>query len=263
MSRVEPSGAPGAGTGACPSDYALDAFELAGRPAGHPLRDHLAACVRCQDRLQERGRVQEAFRREVFPATVEAVVRAGTAARPTRGFWRGFAWPLAVGAAAALLLVVGVWIGSRHDTLSPDAGIGIKGPPAVQVFCKRGERVLPLRNGDPVQAGDRLRFVVGLSEPGYLRILSVDDRGAVTSFYPLEGADPVELPAGRQELPGSTRLDDSPGPERLLVLLSDAPLGWEDVLTVVRHHQAGGESTPVRALRHLVPLVFPKGAASP
>lgn len=256
------------GGGGCPSDLALDAFELEGRPVAHPLREHLAACARCRERMEERDRVREAFRREVYPLTVEAVVAAGAGA-PAPGARRApwmLRWALG-GAAAMALLLVGLWIGWPRLDQTAGGGLagldGIKGPPAIQVFIKRGERVFELRDGEPVRPKDRLRFVVSLPRPGYLRVLSLDARGA-SSFYPPAGAAPARLPAGRQELPGATELDASAGPERLWVVFSDEPLAFEETLILVRRRLAGeGPASPDGVGPYLRLMEFPKEAGAP
>ncbi len=256
------------GGGGCPSDLALDAFELEGRPAVHPLRQHLAACPRCQERMEERDQARETFRREVYPLTVEAVVAAGAGApapSARRASWI-FRWALG-GAAAMALVLVGLWIGwPRPDPAAGGgrAGLhGIKGPPAIQVFVKRGERVFEVREGEPLRPKDRIRFVVSLPQPGYLRVLSLNGDDA-TSFYPPPGAAPVRLPAGRQELPGATELDDGAGPERLWVVFSDEPLSVEEARVRVRRRLAGeGPASPDRPGLYLRLMEFPKEAGAP
>ncbi|NMB74680.1 MAG: DUF4384 domain-containing protein [Myxococcales bacterium] len=256
--------------GGCPSDFALDAFELEGRPVVHPLRQHLAACPRCQERMEERDQARQVFRREVYPLTVEAVVAAGAGA-PAPGA-RRTPWLLrwALGGAAALALVlVGLWIGWPHPDPNADGGHtgldGIKGPPAIQVFVKRGERVFEIREGEPLRPKDRIRFVVSLPRPGYLRVLSLNGDDA-TSYYPPPGATPVRLPAGRQELPGATELDERAGPERLWIVFSDEPLAFEEALARMRRRLAGegpASSTGAESETYLRLMEFPKEAGAP
>ena len=170
----------------CPSDYELDAFWLEGRPGDHPVRSHLDACERCRERLVEWEQADEKFRTEVFPATEEKVVERLTRSRT--GFWGFFTYPRLAAASAAVLavvLAVVLWHpGERESTY-----IGIKGTLGLEVYCQRADRVFRVQPGDRLLPEDRIRFAVSTPGPGQLMIVSVDQRGEVSLFYPL---GPVE-----------------------------------------------------------------------
>ena len=72
----------------CPSDLELERHLLA--YSATELAPHLAGCAHCAARLDEMRREGEEFQREVFPATVDAVVartRPGRLVRAPSGAW--------------------------------------------------------------------------------------------------------------------------------------------------------------------------------
>jgi hypothetical protein len=82
-------------------------------------------------------------------------------------------------------------------------------------------------DGDTVaEPGDEVQFTVraaaGLE---YVLVGSVDGTGRFSSFYPdsLQGRS-VELPPSGDPLAPPVVLDNAPGPERIVVVLSHAPL---------------------------------------
>jgi hypothetical protein len=149
---------------------------------------------------------------------VHQTARARTRLR--RG-WLGVA--VLVPAAATLLLIVGL----QRDPL-PDGGqpgIIAKGGPGLLVAVRRGERLFPMRPGEPIRAGDQIRLVLEHVSYPFVLVASVDGRGASNIYVPYEGSRSLPVPlSDRIEVPGSLVLDDSPGPERLFALFSRVPL---------------------------------------
>lgn len=209
----------------CPSDYELDAFWLEGKPGDHPVQSHLDACERCRERLVEWTEADEKFRTEVFPATEEQVVERLSGRRT--GLWAFFTYPRLAAISAvvlAVVLAVSLWHpGERESTY-----LGIKGNVGLEVYCHRAGQVFRVHAGDRLLPEDRIRFAVSTPGAGYLMIVSVDQRGEVSLFYPL---GPV--PAGRAELEGSTILDESQGAERLYVVFSEQTFDFDTVQSAV------------------------------
>ena len=87
-------------TGACPSDLKLE-FHLLD-PASSGLASHLAGCPGCRERLERMAGEGEEFRRFVYPATVDAVVRAARRRGTLR--WLPALVPLAAAAGLAFFL---------------------------------------------------------------------------------------------------------------------------------------------------------------
>jgi hypothetical protein len=239
-------------TARCPSDLALERHLLS--PERSTLTGHLAACPACAARLETMKRQGEEFLRFVYPATVEAVEAA--AARPTLAkAWRR--WLLlvpALGAAAALLVLV------SRPAAPPDDYLGVKGggPLGLAVFVQEGSAPRLARDGEPVAAGSALRFRIRTARPCHLWILSLDARGQVSRLYPVqgEGGALVERSA---DLPGGAVLDGQPGPERLIALCAPAPLGWASAEQAVR--TSAGAAGPDVVRQAITVAGLPSGTA--
>jgi anti-sigma factor RsiW len=225
----------------CPSDLEL---ELVLRRPG--LRSgHLAACPRCAARLAEMERLDDEFHRDVFPATVDAVVaRAPRPRRPRPLLWLA---PLAAAAAVALVLV---------RTGGPPAGyLGSKGPVlALAAFAQAPGGAHPLADGDVVPAGAGLRFEVRLARPCRIWVVSIDAEGQVSRIFPPAGEEGAALGAGGPVvLPGGAVLDGRPGPERFFAVCGgSAPLQLAEIERAAR--QVGAGEGRVRAAGALTGL---------
>jgi hypothetical protein len=206
----------------CPSDLELEA--LLRQPDGGAA--HLFECPRCAARVAEMRRLGEEFEREVFPATVEAVVNGAVRPRAARrALWMV---PLAAAAAAAAVFLV------VHPRGPPDGYLGSKGPPLTLVAyapAPGGARALADGQGVPADAG--LRFEVRPARPCQLWIVSADAAGHVSRIYPPSGEDGAKVQAGRPVVvPGGTKLDGRGGPERFFAICGcgDEPIRYPDVL---------------------------------
>jgi hypothetical protein len=242
---------------ACPSDFALDDRELhAGGSA--ELDRHVAGCPRCAARLEDRAADAAAF--EGVAGSLWTRIAADGRARRRRT-------RIAVGltgllAAAGIVAVVA----ARTGTLSAQY-VAAKGGAPVEIIRRRGDAIAALAPGDEVAPGDELRFRPLPFWPAarFIQIGSVDGTGRYNPFYPARsGAVSPELPSAGQPLEGSIRLDDAPGPERLLVVLSAEPLPVDAVRRVAEPHAAAGttvqeiDGTPVTSAW----IALPKRAGS-
>ena len=237
---------------ACPSDFALDDRAVHGGTTAATIDTHVATCPRCQARLRVRALHVSRFDAALAGPVWQGVQarRAAGDARIGAGAARGprlFSWPvlaLALGGAAAIPLLVMVL--PRHATraVGSAAYIATKGRAAVDIVCRRAGRVFALAPDQPVAPGDELRFLARpVAAPptarplAFIQIGSVDGGGAYAPFYPSQdGSASVPLPAPGTALPGSIRLDDAPGPERLFVVLSARPLSVAAVAAAARAH---------------------------
>jgi hypothetical protein len=211
----------------CPSDLELEALALgADQAAGH-----VRTCPRCTARLAELLRQGEEFQREVFPATVEAVVEgsAGRPRRPALGRWLA---PLAAAAAVALLWVSGPlprWLGRGGEELSLTAY-------AVEPGGARA-----LADGAPLPTGADLRLSLTPSRSCKLFVVSADAAGQVSRLYPPAGDDGVSVEAGRRVEVAAAAPPLHPGPQRYFGLCGcgDDPLHYQDIHRAVRAVAAG------------------------
>jgi hypothetical protein len=177
---------------------------------------HIASCERCRADLEAAEAACARFTRDVFPRTVANI-------RERRRWKLGLAMLAPVLAAAALA----IWFLRPHAP--DDDDIRIKGELTFQVFAKRGDAIIPVRDSTRLAPGDQIRFVVGCGTPAYLLVASIDGAGHATIYYPYGGTRSARADAAPTELPGSIVLDASPGPERVFALVSDTPLETSDV----------------------------------
>ncbi len=227
----------------CPTELELEAYLLG--PAGSRLEPHLEACARCREQLEEMRRLGEEFRREVFPATVDAVVERSAGRRAPR--WLLAAAPLA--AAAAVLLYV------RGGP--PPGYLGVKGGGlALTVFVQGAEGVRAVADGQAVPAGAAVRFQVRPERACRLWIVSVDGAGQVSRLFPASGEVAASVAAGGT-LPGGAVLDGRAGPERIFAICTATPLEFGEVERSARAAAAGGDAR-VRSAGELAGL--PRGA---
>jgi hypothetical protein len=255
----------------CLSDLALDDREIHGARPPDAER-HLDGCERCRARLHQRaGRVAEWDGALAAPAW-QAVLARRRAALDARRRWR-LAWPAALALAGGMAALALVARPNPPGPAAPAPYIGAKGRAApAQIVARRDGRTFVVGvGGEPVAPGDQLVFrpLPVWPDARFIQIGSVDGTGAYTSFYPpaspAGGARSVPLPASGRALDGGIVLDDAPGPERLFVVLSAAPLAEADVRAAALADGARGgvpgqiAGTPVVSAW----IVLPKRAAGP
>jgi hypothetical protein len=226
---------------ACPSHFALDDRDVHGADAPE-VAQHIEGCRRCATRRAER-----AAERQIFDAQAAAlwtrIAAAGQERRARRGRWAGAGLRLPAlvflgGLGALAVLIVGRGSDPRRSTY-----VAPKGRAPVEIICRRGGAVFALAPGDDVAPGDELRFrpLPVWPDGRFIQIGSVDGTGRYTPFYPAAaGAPSVPLPAAAAALDGSIRLDSAPGPERLFVVISAAPLSETAVAQIAEARVQSG-----------------------
>jgi hypothetical protein len=160
---------------------------------------------------------------------------------------------------AALLVGVGavlLWFGPRAAGPEPVPYLAPKGRAPIEIVCRRADRVFVLGPNDGVAPDDELRFrpLPVWPQARFIQVGSVDGTARYTPFYPSEpGGRSVGLPPGGAALAGSIRLDAAPGPERLFIALSAAPLSEAGVRQAALANAAAAttvdeiDGTPVRS----------------
>jgi hypothetical protein len=219
-----------AGNPDCPSDLLLDrlhAGELGDAQAA-PLRQHIAACPLCPERMASR---QAGF--AAVPGLDERVLLAGIRRRldaepaPLRqrlaGALRRLLLPLSLATGLAALAVV--LLARPQSPTGGDTGpdqTREKGGLSLSVFRLVEGRAQQAISGDHFVSGDRLRFVVDLPSAGQVAVLGVEGQGSLYVAWPSAGTDAQRLAGKRQELPGAVALDSSTGRETLYLVLCPA-----------------------------------------
>ncbi len=208
-----------------PSELALDAY-VAGE-----AEPEQSARVEAWAAASPANQAVLAARREAsgpHPATRAKLLRA---LQPEEPWWKAWRWvfaPLAV-AMSALFFV--------HTRPPPAGGLYAKGGGLQLSVFREGQRE-PLGRAAPLQAGERLRFRTPGPSAGYFRVVGVEASGALFPYAPF---GPEALPASARDsfgaFPDSAVLDDSKGPERIVLVwcptnFSMEQLGWNGALQV-------------------------------
>jgi hypothetical protein len=234
------------------STWTLDGLELGilDVDAVAAARAHLAACPRCAQELAELRMARGKFEADVFARTLPAVEKKRSR---RRWYWVLFAPGLAAVAVIAVVLVP-----RTSEESGPD--LVAKGGPVCEVFARRQDRVFAVQDGAALAPGDEIRFVV--QPAGYRNVLvaSVDAAGVASVYAPFGASSSLRLASAtdRAELPGSVRLDATPGPERIYCLFSRRPIDASQVLDRLRAMADAGPATlragPVVAIPSVIVL---------
>jgi hypothetical protein len=208
---------------------------------------HCGTCPACSARRTEHDEHVRRFHASVFPRTVEKLVTRRRSVLPWR-WLLGLAVPVTAG-----LLLLALGRETERGKLLPrpvDPNVlGVKGPPVVRVFARRGRPnaveadVIKVKDGDRLRAGDALRFVLSPAGWPYVFIASVDGAGQANLYFPFHGEASVKVdPKVTVSVPDSIVLDDAPGPERIFVIHSKSPIQAERVRAALATVAAGGAS---------------------
>ena len=187
------------------------------------IDEHLRTCARCAQMAASFEDARREFATTVLPRT-----RAALEARRARRrrfsviwWWGGLLVPV-----AASMIVFAPW--RRSPSPPPAVGepeIGVKGGVGFFLAARRGDRVFPVRPGDPLRPGDQIRFVLERVRYPYVLIASIDGAGHASIYVPYEGSASTRVAQDDHlEIPGSIVIDASPGPERMFAFLSRQPL---------------------------------------
>ena len=189
-------GAPAPIAESCASDLTLDRRalgELETEEAAS-IEAHIGSCLRCRARADALA---------IHPA-VDPVVRRTVLGRRTR--WLRIGAPLALAASLAIAFFM------------PGADTQRKGGLSLTVYRERNGEVVRSSSGEIFHPGDRLRFEVDAPR-GHLLIMGIDARGELYAVIPLDGrAQEIEDGLKKTLLPETVKLDDSLGPERLVLV---------------------------------------------
>jgi hypothetical protein len=186
---------------------------------------HVERCSACRDRLTTLVAHHARWLASTdVPARVDAVMRgaAPTLRRPT--------WIAAcAGAVAAACAVIA--IAYRHGDPAGvasrptiDDGVRRKGDELFVVYRRTPTgQVDPVRDGDELHPGDAIRFRVTLASDGYVAVLGIDAARAVTVYAPDGPALERIASHAPTLLDGSIILDDTLGPERIVMVACPTP----------------------------------------
>jgi hypothetical protein len=194
------------------SSFALDVYWASGRASDPVVSEHVSVCARCQAYLASLDASARALS-STMP-TFETATQEGHA--PPKGAPRNLGRMLG-GAFGAVALAATVGLFVLRSTYVPNAYIGAKGTPAVQILVVRNHETRIWDERSKLRPGDALALRVACA--GLLEVV-VASREA-DGWTRLSD---VECPGDGAALPFSLRVDDAPGEERLAIVLSERRL---------------------------------------
>lgn len=218
----------------CLSDLTLDRY-VAGELLSERARDHLCRCTACSARATEIQTEAASFPR--IPGDVEALARRSSKAIRVRVLFRTASAGVALAAAAVLLLSVA----HREPSGQRAKGADV----ALAVFVRHANaEVDQLAPGGKVSPGESIRFAVTTRRSGHVKVFGIDQAQAITPYAPL-GSGMTQVSRGRDLLlDGSIILDETLGPERLVVLLCPDPVDFAAVERVAARALRAADGDP-------------------
>lgn len=229
------------------SPLELERFLLDEQSEAQRLRSERALDPEAREQLV---RDDEALRRELFARLPPNVFAHRVKRRVERP--RSATWWLAVPAVAALSIASLMVVSNLREQESATErakGLDLE----LRIYRKRSDGVERLSDEAEVRAGDVLQLGYVRGEYAHGVLLSIDGRGTVTLHQPAssEGASQLASESGQVLLESAYELDDAPGFERFMFVLSHEPLAVERVLAAARELAKDG----ARARRE--PLLLP------
>jgi len=255
------------------------------------LESHLAGCTSCQRRMEQREQSEEGMLmrpdfEEVFararerwcgPASRQASAAASPAPRSLLQVWLQWGWrgvPWAVVAAIGVVLWFPRFSARQGQPLPLERSAPTPGPPlgsparrgtqasgrvkkgadaiAMLYYVKGSKQSRYARDQQRLHPGDLIQFVYRLRRPAYVMVVSLNQRGEISSFVPLHQTSSVLTPQRRGAFPPSSalQLDDYLGLERIFMLLAPTPFTLRRVKAALRrgYRQAGRDLHRLTAL---------------
>ncbi len=219
----------------CLSDWHLDQLYYLEEkwPGSAQARKHLKTCDSCKERYQTR--VQDAEVLQQQPG-FQTLLQQGTQKLATQPVpkpslqsvwlsWQRLAWMSAMAAALVVFTLV------PRDP-EPDR-VGKSHAPTIRMlhFRKGSQYSQWTRNGERLQPGALIQFAYQLPVPQHMMVVSLNQKGQVSVFFPLGKKQSALRQSGEGTIPPnqSLELDNSIGEERIFVIASANPFSLSTV----------------------------------
>lgn len=206
------------------------------------IEKHVAGCVSCRGYLkqleEERRRFLTAHPFESMPPAKQNRIVPFPSARA-----------FALAASIAFLAIGGYVL----NALYPATGTHrIKGDTGISLYVKATDGTIESRENHVYHPGERIQITYSCGERNHLILLSIDQEGRISTYYPVDGDTSLVLEKGRGiPLPNSIELDSYLGNELYIAAFSESALSLPDVVAKVRaaYDRAGALSGMQIALR--------------
>lgn len=206
-----------------PSTLRLHQLRLGELPAPEAaaIRAHVDGCSRCASRHQHQLATEQEFRALPVPP---ALVQAPTAWDRVRAWWEGLGVARAL-VPVALVAAAGAMVVRSEPTADEGTGLteavsetrtkGALGP-VLEAWVQTGGSARPIYTNESLSPGSRVQLRFNPGRHRYVTLAGRDGSGQVELYGTLVSRGP-EL----QNAPFSLTLDDTPGRQEFLAILTD------------------------------------------
>ncbi len=202
--------------------YAADGFDQDKRQT---MREHIESCSTCTSYLTKLDTDRRSFL-EKYPHGSDIPQYSQRTSTQIR--------PIFAMAASLLLLVGGLGLLQVYRQPHQD-GFRSKGAVSIDVLVMSRGGELQARPDHIYHPGERIQLTYSCAQDSRLILVSIDERGEITSYYPSEGDSSISIQPGQDiPLPHSIELDDYIGQEMLIAVFSEDPVALADVTERIR-----------------------------
>jgi len=216
------------------------------------IEQHLRNCSQCRSKLQQLQDQQIRFLQKHPFEKVSPVEPKGPG---KQYFLRRPIHTLA--AMIILFFATGLFI-YLHEKPAPSTRI--KGTTALTLYAKTAEGKIETRTDHHYQPGENVQFAYSCAQNNWFILLSIDQSGTITRFYPTQSDSSVQLPRGQLiPLPNSIILDNYLGKELFVAVFSEHPLNAaaiEDKLLTTFKQSQSIEALPFQAPHSIVQTIM-------
>ena len=208
-------------------NHPVDKLELASYLSGDCsteqttlIEKHISGCVSCRRYLQE----LKEERREFLAAHPFESLNL-----PGQHNVRRFPVPRIPALAASLvLLTIGGYV---LHSLQPRQSHRIKGDTALSLYVRTAAGSVESRKNHAYHPGERIQITYSCGEFNRLILLSIDQEGRISTYYPVDADTSLVVEKGRDiPLPNSIELDSYLGKELYMAVFSKSALSLPDVV---------------------------------
>lgn len=201
-------------------DHDIDKITLAAYLAGDleaeeakRLKEHLPTCTECESYLMSLKREQKAFL-EKFPFVSSTYETAPKKIIQFPVYYRYLAL-----AALFLLMVTGPLI---YFNTYRQSEYHLKGKTGTRILVKNLAGTIEERDVHQYYPQEQIQFLYSCSERTYFMLLSIDEKGNITTYFPQQGdSSSVLSPGVDLPLNNSIMLDDYIGEELFMAFFAD------------------------------------------
>lgn len=219
----------------CLSDWQLDQLYYLGDKweGRQQALLHMETCESCCERYQARVLDAEVLQQQAgFQALLQQGVQRFDAPVPSQpSFWNAWLSLTRLSWVSAMAVVLVVVILSPWDWGPSQIGKSLHPTIRMLHFRKGSQYSQWTQDGERLRPGALIQFTYLIPTSLHMMVVSLNQQGQVSVFFPLGKTESTLRQAGSGTLPPnqSLELDDSIGQERIFVIASSRPFSLSDV----------------------------------